>query len=50
MGGTGLNQRVGGNSLFVAFIDSESVSIAILWQLLTPIVGVNSLGQQQQVR
>jgi hypothetical protein len=28
----------------VAFIDSESVAIAIPWRLLTPIVGVNSLG------
>ena len=36
--------RVGGNSLFVAFIDSESVVIAILWRLSTPTVGINSLG------
>ena len=36
--------RVGGNSLFVAFIDSESVAIAILWRISTPTVGVNSLG------
>ena len=35
---------VGGNSLFVALIDSESVAIATLWRLLTPTVGVNSLG------
>jgi hypothetical protein len=33
-----------GSSLFVAFIDSESVVIAILWLLLTPAVGINSLG------
>ena len=45
VGGAGLRGRVGGNSLFVAFIDSESVAIAILWRLLTAIVGVNSLGQ-----
>jgi hypothetical protein len=36
--------RVGGNSLFVAFIDTESVAIAILWRLSTPTIGVNSLG------
>ena len=34
---------VGGNSLFVAFIDSESVVIAIqhLWWLLTPTVSID---------
>ena len=31
-------------SLFVALIDRESVAIATLWLLLTPTVGVNSLG------
>ena len=36
--------QVGGNSLFVAFIDSELVAIAILWRSSTPTVGVNSLG------
>ena len=39
-----MNERVGGNSLSVAFIDSESVAIATLWRLSTPTVGVNSLG------
>ena len=39
-----VTERVGGNSLFVAHIDSESVAIATLWRLLTPTVGVNSLG------
>ena len=39
-----VTERVGGNSLFVALIDSESVAIATLWQLLTLTVGVNSLG------
>ena len=34
--------RIGGNSLFVAFIDSELGAIAILWRLVTPIVGVNN--------
>ena len=34
----------GGNSLFVALIDSESVAIATLWRLMTPTVVVNSLG------
>ena len=48
VGGAGLqaNECVGGNSFFVAFIDSESVAIAILWRLLTPTVGVNSLVQK----
>ena len=36
--------RVGDNSLLMAFIDNESVAIAILWRLSTPTVGVNSLG------
>ena len=40
-----VTERVGGNNLFVALIDSESVAIATLWRLLTPTVGVNSLGQ-----
>ena len=39
-----VTERVGGNSLFVALVDSESVAIATLWRLLTPTVGVNSLG------
>ena len=40
-----VTERVGGNSLIdVALIDSESVAIATLWRLLTPTVGVNSLG------
>ena len=39
-----VTERVGGNSLFVALIDSESVAIATLWRLLTPTVGVKSLG------
>ena len=39
-----VTERVGGNSLFVALIDSVSVAIATLWRLLTPTVGVNSLG------
>ena len=39
-----MTERVGGSSLFVALIDSESVAIATLWRLLTPTVGVNSLG------
>ena len=39
--------RVGGNSLFVAFIDSESV---ILWRLSTATVGVNSLGNKIMCR
>ena len=30
--------------MLVALIDSESVAIATLWRLLTPTVGVNSLG------
>ena len=34
----------GGDSVFVAFIDSESVAIATSWRLTTPTVGVNSLG------
>ena len=40
-----MTERVGGNNLFVALIDSESVAIASLWQLLTPTVGDNSLSQ-----
>ena len=39
-----VTERVGGNSLFVALIDSESVAIATLWRLLTPTVCVISLG------
>ena len=39
--------HVGGNSLFVAFIDCELVAIAILWRLSTPIVGVNSLASMR---
>ena len=35
-----VTERVGGNSLIVALIDSESVAIATLWRLLTPTVGV----------
>jgi transcription elongation factor GreA-like protein len=42
--GLACETSVCGNSLFMAFIDSESVAIAILWRLSTPIVGVNSLG------
>ena len=30
----------------MAFIDSESVAVAILWRLSTPTVGVNSLSQK----
>ena len=30
-----VTERVGGNSLFVSLIDSESVAIATLWLLLT---------------
>ena len=44
LAGLACRGRIGGNSLFVAFIDSESVAIAILWRLSTPTVGVNSLG------
>ena len=40
------SECVGGNSLFVALIDNESGATATLWQLLTPTVGVNSLGQK----
>jgi hypothetical protein len=40
---------VGGNSLFVAFIDSESVAIAILWRLSTPTVGVDSIASAFKV-
>ena len=43
--GLAFETSVGGNSLFVAFIDTESVPIAIPWRLSTPTVGVNSLGQ-----
>jgi hypothetical protein len=43
--GLACETSVGGNSLFVAFIDTKSVAIAILWRLSTPTVGVNSLGQ-----
>ena len=35
---------IGGDRIFVAFIDSESVAIATLWRLTTPTVGVNSFG------
>ena len=34
------NECVRGNSLFLAFIDSESVAITILWQRLTPTFDV----------
>jgi hypothetical protein len=34
--GLACETSVGGNSLSVAFIDSESVAIAILWRLSTP--------------
>ena len=43
VGGVSLRANEG-NSFFVAFIDSESVAIAILWRLSTPTVGVNNLG------
>ena len=39
-----VTERVGGNSLFVALIDCESVAIVTLWRLLTPTVGATSLG------
>jgi hypothetical protein len=42
--GLAFETSVGGNSLFVAFIGTESVTIALLWRLSTPIVGINSLG------
>jgi hypothetical protein len=42
--GLAFETSVGGNSLFVAFIDTESVAIAILWRLSTPTIGINSLG------
>ena len=45
-----VTKRVGGNSLFVALIDSESVAIATLWRLLAPTVGVNSLGLKIKLR
>ena len=32
-----MSERVGGDSVLVAFIDSESVAIATLWWILTPI-------------
>ena len=35
---------IGHDRIFVAFIDSELVAIAISWRLMTPTVGVNSLG------
>jgi hypothetical protein len=42
--GLACETSVGGNSLVVAFIDTESLAIAILWRLSTLTVGVNSLG------
>ena len=39
-----VTERVSGNSLFVALIDSEVVAIASLWPLLTQTVGVNCHG------
>ena len=42
-----VTERVGGNSLFVAVIDSESVAIATLWRFLTPTVSVNSFGLKE---
>ena len=35
---------IGGHSVFVAFIDRELVATATSWRLMTPTVGVNSLG------
>ena len=42
--GRKLGTEVGVNSSFVALIPTESVSIAILWLLLPPKVGVNRHG------
>ena len=39
--------EVGVNSSFVALIATESVSIAILWLLLPPEVGVNKHGLEK---
>ena len=39
--------EVGVNSSFVALITTESVSIAILWLLLPPEVGVNRHGLEK---
>ena len=40
--------EVGVNSCLVAFIATESVSIALSWLLLPPEVGVNRHGQKQK--
>lgn len=41
---------VGGNSLYVALIDSVSVAIVCLWLQSTPTIGVNSLGLNQMIK